>query len=201
MAGADQAFAQGLTPTPTPPVAVTDKQNVKPDDLKALPEIAPAYRSDDRSLPDLGRVGVDMARQKTLTLREAIELALENNRDIEVSRKTARIAEYDLDSARAVYQPRLSGQAYYDRTTTPNVSIFSTNQKTTNGTLLGNAALQAFSPNYGTVFTGSFNNQRVITDNPISILSPQLNSSLGFAVLQPLFRGRKFDQQRRTIAS
>ena len=197
MVSFDQAFAQG--PTPTPSAVVTNKQNVKPEDLKAVPEIAPAYRSDDRSLPDLGRVGVDMARQKTLTLREAIELALENNRDIEVSRKTARIAEYDLDSARAFYQPRLSGQAYYDRTTTPNVSIFSTNQKTTNGTLLGNAALQAFSPNYGTVFTGSFNNQRVTTDNPISILSPQLNSSLGFAVVQPMFRGRKFDQQRRTI--
>lgn len=193
------AQAQVATPTPTPSTVVTDKQNVRAEDLKGVPEIAPAYRSDDRDLPDLGRVGIDMTRQKTLTLREAIELALNNNRDIEVSRKTAQIAEFDLAAARGFYQPRLTGQAYYDRSTVPNVSIFSTNQKTTQGNLLGNAALQAFSPNYGTVLTGSFNNQRVTTDNPISILSPQLNSSLGFAVVQPMFRGRKFDQQRRTI--
>ncbi len=186
-------------PTPTPSPTVTDKQNVKPEDLKGVPEVAPAYQSEIRDLPDLGRVGVDITRQKTLTLREAIELALTNNRDIEVSRKTARIAEFDLDSARAFYQPRLSGQAYYDRSTVPNVSIFSSNQKTTQGTLLGNASLQAFAPNNGTVFTGAFNNQRVTTDNPISILSPQLNSNVGFSVLQPLFRGRKFDQSRRTI--
>lgn len=187
------------TATPTPSAITLDTQNVAPENIKGVPEIAPKYRSDDRYLPDLGRVGVDMTQQKTLTLREAIELALDNNRDIEISRKTATIAEYDLAAARGFYQPRLSGQAYYDRSTVPNVSIFSSNQKTTQGTLLGNAALQAYASQYGTVFTGTFNNQRVTTDNPISILSPQLNSSLGFSVLQPLFRGRKFDQQRRTI--
>lgn len=186
--------ALGQTPTPTP-----DAQNVKTEDIKGVPTVASDYRSDDRSFPDLGRVGVDMTQQKTLTLRDAIELALDNNRDIEVTRKNERIAEYDLDAARGFFQPRLSGQTYYDRTTVPNVSIFSSNQKTTNGTLLGNASLQAYAPQFGTVFTGSFNNQRVTTDNPISILSPQLNSSLGFNVLQPLFRGRKFDQARRTI--
>lgn len=186
--------ALGQTPTPTP-----DAQNVKPEEIKGVPTVAPEYRSDDRSFPDLGRVGVDMTQQKTLSLRDAIELALDNNRDIEITRKNERIAEYDLDAARGVFQPRLSGQTYYDRTTVPNVSIFSSNQKTTNGTLLGNASLQAYAPQFGTIFTGSFNNQRVTTDNPISILSPQLNSSLGFNVLQPLFRGRKFDQARRTI--
>ena len=187
------------TATPTPSAITSDTQNVTPENIKGVPDIAPKYRSDDRDLPDLGRVGVDMTQQKTLTLREAIELALDNNRDIEISRKTATIAEYDLAAARGFYQPRLSGQTYYDRSTVPNVSIFSRNQKTTQGTLLGNAALQAYASQYGTVFTGTFNNQRVTTDNPISILSPQLNSSLGFSVIQPLFRGRKFDQQRRTI--
>lgn len=196
-----RASAQHTTPTPTPsptPV-VTDTQNVAPENLKGVPAIATDYQSLDRSLPDLGRVGVDMTQQRSLTLHEAIELALENNRDIEVSRKTESIAEFDLQSARGVYQPRLTGQTYYDRSTVPNVSIFSNNQKTTQGTLVGNTSLQAFAPKYGTVFTGSFNNQRVTTDNPISILSPQYGSNLGFSVTQPLFRGREIDQSRRTI--
>ncbi|MGE3467579.1 MAG: TolC family protein [Pyrinomonadaceae bacterium] len=187
------AFAAGSaaqTPTPSP---------VLPDDLKGVPAIAPDYRSDERTLPEIGRVGVDLLQQRTMTLRDAIELALENNRDVEVSRQTARIAEFDLAASRGLTQPRLTGQLYYDRTTLPNVSIFTSNQKTTSGTLLGNVALTTTRLDSGTVFSGSFNNQRVTTNNPISVLSPQLNASLGFAVTQPLFRGRKFDQTRRTI--
>lgn len=175
--------------TPTP----------SPLNVSGVPEIAPDYKSDDRSLPELSRVGIDAARQKALTLSEAIALALENNRDIEVTRKTAKIAEFDLRAARAFYQPRLTGQTYYDRSTTPNVSIFSSNQKTTVGTFLGNLAVSKTLPTNGTQFSGSFNNTRVTTDNPISILSPQLNSSLGFSVTQPLFRGRRTDQPRRSL--
>ena len=78
--------AQDTTPTPTPTPTSTpivqDKQNVPPEKLQGVPPIAPKYQSDDRSLPDLGRVGVDMTQQKPLTLRESIALALENNKDI-----------------------------------------------------------------------------------------------------------------------
>lgn len=183
-------FSAGLTAqTPTP----------SPENVPGVAEIAPNYRSDDRGLPELTRVGVDVTQQRALTLNDAIALALENNRDIEVTRKTATIAEFDLSAARAFYQPRLTGQTYYDRSTTPNVSIFSSNQKTTVGTLLGNLGLSKTLPNNGTVLSGGFNNSRVTTDNPISILSPQLNSSLSFSVTQPLFRGRRIDQPRRSI--
>ena len=132
-------------------------------------------------------------------LREAIEIALENNRDIEVTRKTVTIAEFDLQAARGFYQPRLTGQTYYEDSTVPNVSVFTSNEKTIQGTLVGNLAVQGFVPKYGTIFQGSFNNQRLTTNNPISVLSPQLNAGLGFSVTQPLLRGRSFDQPRRTI--
>jgi HAE1 family hydrophobic/amphiphilic exporter-1 len=170
-----------------------------PENVQGVPAIAPNYSSNERGLPELNRVGVDTTQQKALTLNDAITRALENNRDIEVTRKTAEIAKFDLTAARGFYQPRLTGQAYYDRTTLPNISIFSANQKTTSGTFLGNLALAKSLPANGTQFTGSFNNQRVTTDNPISILSPQLNSSLSFSVTQPLFRGRRIDSPRRTI--
>ncbi|MBK6750133.1 MAG: TolC family protein [Acidobacteria bacterium] len=195
IAAGSEALAQSPTPTP----AVSDVQNVAPENILGVPEVAAKYSSDDRSLPDLGRVGVDMTDQKPLTLREAIELALENNRDIEVARKSSAIAEWDLRSTGGIFQPRLSGQSYYERATTPNVSIFSNNQKTTQGSFIANATVQGYLPRFGTVLAGTFNNSRVTTDNPISILSPQYNSSLGFSLTQPLFRGRKFDAGRRTI--
>lgn len=194
------AFAQDPpSPSPSPTLFVTDKSGTAPDKITPVPPIAPDYRSTSRSLPDLARVGVDMADQKSLSLDEALEMALTNNRDIEVSRKNVLIAEFDLKAARGYYEPRFAGQTYYERSTVPNVSIFSSNQTTTQGALLGNAALTGYVPSFGTVLTANVNNQRLTTNNPISILSPQYNSSLGFTITQPLFRGRGIDQPRRTI--
>lgn len=184
-------------PTPTP--VVVDKQMVTPEKLQGVPPIAPNYRSDDRSLPDLGRVGVDMMDQRSLTLNDAIAMALENNNDIEVTRKNVKIAEFDLRVARGFYQPRLTGQTYYERSTTPNVSIFSSNQETTLGSFVGNVGVTGFIPSFGTVLRADVNNQRQTSTNPISILSPQENASIGFSLTQPLLRGRRFDQNRRTI--
>jgi HAE1 family hydrophobic/amphiphilic exporter-1 len=201
LAGLGIASAQTPTPTPTPSATpvVDDKQEVAPDKLQGVPSIAPNYSSEDRSLPDLGRVGVDMADQRPLTLNEAITLALENNKDIEVTRKNVKIAEFDLIAARGVYQPRFSGQTYYDRSKVPNVSIFSTNQSTTQASIVGNAGVTGYVPSFGTVLRGDFNNTRLTTNNPISILSPQNNSNITFSLTQPIFRGRSFDQNRRTI--
>ena len=71
---------------------VDDAQPVQPENLTGVPQIAPDFQSDDKTLPDLGRVGVDMMQQRPLGLREAISRALENNKDIEVSRQNVRIA-------------------------------------------------------------------------------------------------------------
>src|SRR3569832_2154091 len=74
------------TPTPTPSTAATptvpDVQPVAPENLKGVPTIAPSFQSNDRTLPDLGRIGVDLADQRTMTLQDAIAMALENNRDL-----------------------------------------------------------------------------------------------------------------------
>lgn len=188
-------FAQSPSPTP-----VVDSQNIAPENLKGVPAIAPGYRSVDRSLPDLGRVGVDITDQKPLTLNDALTLALENNLDIEVTRKNARIAEYDLDNAKSVYQPRLAGQSYFEHSALPNINFFSPSTRKTNGqSFIGNAGIQAYIPKFGTSYGVTMNNQRFTTDNPLTVLSPQYNSSLAFSVTQPLLRGRKFDQGRRTI--
>ncbi len=197
-----ETSAQDATPTPTPAIVVQkvdDTQNVQPENLKGVPPIAPAFESEDRALPDLGRVGVDMMEQKPLSLKEAIALALENNKDIEVTRQNVRIAEFDFQSASGFYEPKFTGQTFYERATVPNVSVFSTNRTTTTGSLVGNAGLKAYIPRFGTVFDATVNNQRVASNNPISILSPQYNSGITFSVTQPLLRGRGFDQPRRTI--
>ena len=192
------ASAQSPTPSPTP--VVTDKQNVAPENLQGIPAISPDYRSDDRTLPDLGRVGVDMTDQQALTLSEAIKRALENNKDIEVTRKNVRIAEFDLKAARGFYEPRFSGQTYYEKSTAPNISFFDPTSDSIKGSsFVGNAGILGYIPSFGTQLNASLNNQRVGTDNLVSIVSPQYNSNLTLSVTQPLFRGRSFDAPRRAI--
>ena len=192
-----------ITPTPlaTPNASATPPPTTTlPENLPAVPAVAPNFESRIGSLPELGRVGVDLAEQRPLTLNQALELALSNNKDIEVTRKNIRIAEFDLKAARGVYEPRFSGQTYYEKATVPNISFFSpTITKVTNDSIVGNAGLQAYLPGFGTVFNASVNNQNVSTTNPISIISPQLSSNFTASITQPLFRGRSFDLNRRTI--
>ncbi len=195
------ASAQGEPPSPKPSPTpfVADPKGVFPENVPGVPPIATGFSAEDRSLPDLERVGVNVTSQRPLTLAETIELALENNRDIEVSRKTALSSEFELRAARGFYEPRFSGLMQYERSTVPNLSIFSTNETTTQGALVGNAGVTGYVPRYGSVLSATLSNQRLTTNNPISILSPQYNSSLNLSFVQPLFRGRRIDQPRRII--
>ncbi len=199
--GSASAFAQDPTPTPSPTPVVKDKQDVEPERLQGIPAINPDYRSDDRSLPDLGRVGVDMTDQQTLTLAEAITKALENNKDIEVTRKNVKIAEFDLKAARGYYEPRFSGQTYYERAKTPVFSFFGGGPdfSLTQSNVVGNAGIQGSFQPTGATYSVTANNGRNTTNNLFTSVNPTYTSSLAFQFTQPIFRGRSFDQPRRNI--
>src|SRR5918997_4368362 len=99
-------------------------------DIKKLPvpTIAPDFRAPQKPLPELSRVGVDMDQQRPLSLRDALAMALENNKDIEVARENVRIAEFDLLGARGVYDPRITTTAFYERVESPITSFLSGGQ-------------------------------------------------------------------------
>jgi HAE1 family hydrophobic/amphiphilic exporter-1 len=139
-----------------------------------------------------------MASQRPMTVRESVTLALENNKDIAVTRQNVRIAEFDLRAARGFFSPvlRYHEVRRYDR---PEPEHITTNQKNRNSAVVGNATLTGYLPSFGTKISGDITNQNVSTNNPITVLSPQYNASLGFTIVQPLFRGRGFDQGRRAI--
>ncbi len=200
-AGTVAVFSQDATPTPTPTPAVVDEQKVQPEDLQGVPQIAPGFRSEDRSLPDLGRVGVDMTDQRPLTVPEAIAMALGNNKDIEVTRENVKIAEFDLKAARGVYEPRFAGQSYYEHSKTPVFSFFGggPNFSLTQSNIVGNAGVQGLVKTGGGNFSVQMANGRNTTNNVFTSVDPTFSSSLQFAYTQPLFRGRAFDQNRRTI--
>ena len=187
------------TPTVTSTPTVQDEQETATENLP-VPQIAPQYRFEDRTLPELGRVGVDALQQRTLSLREALELALNNNKDIEVARQNTRITEFDLQAARGVYEPHFSLQSFYERATTPSASFFTgAGGSVTQSNFANNATFNVLEPKFGGNFSAQFNNSRLSSSNPFNTLNPQFTTNLNLQYTQPLFRGRSFDSNRRSI--
>src|SRR5215510_10155117 len=79
-----------------------------------VPPVAPDFKAPQKPLPELQRVGVEPNQTRPLSLREALSMALENNKDIEVARKNVRIAEFDYLGAQGIYDPHFSTQTFYE---------------------------------------------------------------------------------------
>jgi len=184
---------QGQQGTPSP----------APDDLKQLqiPSVAPDYRGQHKPLPELRRVGVDMDRQHPLSLREALSMALENNKDIEVARQNVKIAEFDLLGAHGIYDPKISTTAFYERIKSPISSFLSGGQNgsTIQSDYTGTARLEGLTSKFGGSYHFDFSSVRLTSNSSFTALSPQYPSSITFSYTQPLMRGLKFDSARRQI--
>ncbi|MGH9871939.1 MAG: TolC family protein [Pyrinomonadaceae bacterium] len=183
-------LAQVSTPAPS----------ASPQELQ-VPVIAPDFHPTQKPLPELGRVGVDMDRQKPLSLSEALAMALENNKDIEVARHNVKIAEFDLTAARGFYDPRFTSSTYYERFENPISSFLSggSNGATTQSDYTGTARLEGLTPILGGSYRLDFSSIRLTSNNQFTALSPQYPTSLTFNYTQPLFRGLRFDNNRRQI--
>ncbi|HEX2490791.1 MAG TPA: TolC family protein [Blastocatellia bacterium] len=142
------------------------------------------------------RIGVNPSKRVTMTLRDAMSMALEHNRDIEVERLNVQMNGFDLQAAQGVYDPALAATIYYDRRSIPATSIFAAD-KTDN--LIGTATFTQRTPWQGSSFTGVFDNNRATTSNPFNDLNPQYTTNLNFTFTQPVFRNRTIDSARRQI--
>jgi HAE1 family hydrophobic/amphiphilic exporter-1 len=166
-----------------------------------VPAIAPNYRAEKLPTPELGRVGVDMNQQQPMSLRDALKLALENNKDIEVAKQNVKIAEFDLLGAHGAYDPRLSSQSYYERIKTPISSFLSggSNGAVTQSDYTGNLRLEGLAPHGGGNYRIDFSTIRLNTNNQFAALNPQYPTTATFTFSQPLLRGLRIDNARRII--
>ena len=154
-----------------------------------------------KPLPEQSRVGVDMNKQQPLSLREALSMALANNKDIEVARQNVRIAEFDLRGVQGAYDPRFTTSAFYERAENPISSFLSGGQ---NGSTIqtdytATARLEGQSPLLGGTYRLDFSSIKLNTNNQFTALNPQYPTALTFSYTQPLWRGLKIDNSRRQI--
>ncbi len=166
-----------------------------------VPVIAPDFRAPQKPLPQLSRVGVDPSRSRPLSMREALSMALDNNKDIAVARENVRIAEFDLHGSQGVYDPRLTFGSFYERAENPISSFLSGGQNgsTTQSDYAGNARVEGQTPVLGGSYRFDFSSIRLTTNNEFVALNPQYPTALTFSYTQPLWRGLKFDNSRRQI--
>jgi HAE1 family hydrophobic/amphiphilic exporter-1 len=153
-------------------------------------------------LPNLTRLGVTPSNTLTLSLKEAIAKALENNNDIEVARNDVRFAETVLRSFEGVYDPIFFVTPQIEKRVTPQQSIFSgaTSAGTTSTTVytLSPGVSKQFSFAGGN-YQLSFGNTRTNTNATSNIFDPVYASNLGLTFNQPLLRNRAIDNNRRQV--
>lgn len=166
-----------------------------------VPSVAPDFRAPQKSLPELTRVGVDMNQQRPLSLRDALSMALANNKDIEVARENVRIAEFDLQGTKGIYDPRFNMTAFYERAENPISSFLSGGQNgsTIQSDYTGTARFEGQTPVLGGSYRFDFSSIRLTTNNEFAALNPQYPTAMTFSYTQPLWRGLKIDQSRRLI--
>lgn len=183
--------AQQPSPQPIP---------TKTEPALNVPSVATDYRADTkRPMPSLNRIGVDPADQQPLTLREAITLALQNNKDIEVARDNVKIAEFDLLTARGSYDPKFSAQSYFEKVKTPATNVLSGAAKVETDDLTATARLEGLAPKGGGSYHVDFSSIRLSSNSTFNVLNPSYPTALTFSYVQPLMRGLRFDLPRRQI--
>ena len=189
-----RTLAQEPTPLPSP----SPSQSAEP--LKVLP-VANDFRANAaKPLPMLSRVGVDTNEQMPLALREAITMALKNNKDIEVARDNVSIAEADLLTARGAYDPRFTAQSYYEKIKTPAASFLSgAGTAVETADITATTRLEGLSPKAGGNYRLDFSSVRSTSNSLFTALNPQYPTALTFSFTQPLMRGLRIDLPRRQI--
>ena len=154
----------------------------------------------DRMAYDLERVGVDNSKPLSLSLQDAIAMALGKNRDIEIERASIQMSEQDLLAARGAYDPTVGATTYFQSHTIPTSSILqgAANFKLTDNTLVYSPTFQQQLPTGGNYIL-NFDNSHLSTTNSFASIQPSYNSTLTFSFSQPLLRNFKLDRNRRQI--
>jgi HAE1 family hydrophobic/amphiphilic exporter-1 len=145
------------------------------------------------------RVGVGVT-QKKLMLKDALELALANNLDIQIERTNTVLTRSQYRQTFGVWDPILGYRPGVAYNVTPTASVLQApDGRLVDRSLTNNFQFQQGLPWYGTKLEASFNNARLSTSNPFVGLNPYLQSTLNLTVTQPLLRGFKIDNDRNQI--
>jgi HAE1 family hydrophobic/amphiphilic exporter-1 len=144
------------------------------------------------------RIGV--GAERPLALREAIEMALKNNLEIEIERTSRSIAAERLKGVFGAYDPVLKWRPAIETRNTPVASVLQgPSGVLTEHSHVQNVGLVQQLPFYGASAKLDFDNARLSSSNPFINLSPFFNTRLAVSFSQPIVRNRTIDPIRAEI--
>ena len=154
----------------------------------------------DRQTPEAPRVGVDESRPLALTVFDAVKMALEQNREIEVERINVLQSEYDLFAARGANDISVGTSTFFEHRTVPVGSVLAggPNGSLTTKSLNYDFSAQKLLPTGG-LWSAAFTNARADSNSVFASLNPQYNTALNFQIRQPILRNFSIDDARRRI--
>ena len=146
------------------------------------------------------RVGVSVLAQRKLAVKEAIEMALSSNLEIEVERTNMAAAAESIRGAFGTFDPSLRWLPALETRNTPTGSVLQgAGGKLAEHFHSQNLYFRQLTPWSGLQFNMDFENNRASSSNPFATLSPFTTSRLLIGFTQPLFRNRLIDQGRAEI--
>lgn len=188
--------AAGGAQTPSADAARTDlvvRNAVRAyhDAVKTLDEVAGDLQS------PTGRLLPGGLRE--LSLEESVQLALEQNLDIQVSRLEPQSVDLQVAGFRNTYRPVLSTTFGQRDVVNPPTSQLNGGTSVNNDTLTYNFGVNQSVPWGGGTYTVGWNNSRLSTNNLFANFNPSYQTTLTASYTQPLIRGFRVDNTRQQL--
>ena len=146
------------------------------------------------------RIGIMTEAQ--ITLDDVVSSVLANNRDIESSRIDRLEATLRFTGAKGAYDPRFTMEPAFLHSESPVSSSLgggSIPGKLRQTNVSATPAITGNILDSGGTYSVSYSSARNSTDNTFATLNPQFPTTLTFSAVQPLFRGLRYDDNRRQI--
>jgi len=156
----------------------------------------------DHAVEDMVAETTNETETIPLSLHETVNLAIQNNLGVEVSRHAPLIADEDVSIAWSAYDPTFDGEF----THASNRGAASSSSFDPDGTEIftntGSAGINGLIPLLGATLSLDYTGSRV-KNNPTSNLSPKYESGLALAATVPLLKGLVWNEPwtQVTVAS
>ncbi len=136
----------------------------------------------------------------SLTIDEAVKMALDKNLDIAVQRLSPQMYDLSLASVKAAYLPTFTSLIGGQHQTAVPVSLLTGGQQVTTSTGTVNGQFTQNLPWGGGNVNATWNNNRVFTNSFFYNYNPAYNTNLTAQYTQPLLRGLHVDAARQQLA-
>ncbi len=134
-----------------------------------------------------------------LTLRDAVKIALENNRDIQIQEKNVEVSVGEIKTQEGVFDPLINLVSFFNDGQTPELSTFIPSGTVIQKEFNAEANVQGSLPT-GTFYNLlNFSTTWTKTNNPLEDLSPNWFNNVNFSIGQELLKNFGLDVNRAFI--